>query len=340
MKNLQFTIAAVERDVGLSKDVLRVWERRYGFPAPNRDAHGERVYPADQVQRLRLVKRLMDQGFRPGRLLTTSEAELEALAGRRQTTAVGMTEGLAAAEQAPAEGEVSGAGATGGATTEATPDPVGRGLEELLGYVRRHDGEGYLQAAQQRLARQGLQRFVQDTVVPLTMGVGRAWEEGSLQVFEEHLFTELTSRILRQAIAAVPGGIAPRILLTSLPNEQHGMGLLMVEALLALEGAHCIPLGTQMPMQEIVHAAQAHRVDVVALSFSGAFPWRQVPGLLRQLRAVLPQPTQLWAGGAGVRKSPGDDGVLIMPRLDDAIAAVVRWRGEAVAGNGPGAGGN
>ena len=46
-----------------------MWERRYGFPAPARDAHGERLYPAEQVQRLRLVKRLMDQGFRPGRLL-------------------------------------------------------------------------------------------------------------------------------------------------------------------------------------------------------------------------------------------------------------------------------
>ena len=46
MTETQFTIAAVERDVGLSKDVLRVWERRYGFPAPARDANGERLYPA------------------------------------------------------------------------------------------------------------------------------------------------------------------------------------------------------------------------------------------------------------------------------------------------------
>ena len=80
MKEPQFTIAAVERDVGLSKDVLRVWERRYGFPVPNRDPNGERLYPAGQVLRLRLIKRLMDQGHRPGRLMTTSVEELEALA--------------------------------------------------------------------------------------------------------------------------------------------------------------------------------------------------------------------------------------------------------------------
>ncbi|HRF13460.1 MAG TPA: MerR family transcriptional regulator, partial [Candidatus Accumulibacter phosphatis] len=64
-----FGIAAVERDTGLSKDVLRVWERRYGFPAPCRDANGERSYPAEQVERLRLIKRLMDQGHRPGKLI-------------------------------------------------------------------------------------------------------------------------------------------------------------------------------------------------------------------------------------------------------------------------------
>ena len=62
----------------------------------------------------------------------------------------------------------------------------------------------YLQALQQRLARQGLRRFVLDTVAPLASLIGEAWEQGRLQVFEEHLFTELTARTLRQAIAAVP----------------------------------------------------------------------------------------------------------------------------------------
>ena len=70
-RNLQSTvtvsIAAVERDTGLSKDTLRVWERRYGFPQPQRDTYGERVYPLEQLDKLRLIKRLMDQGFRPGR---------------------------------------------------------------------------------------------------------------------------------------------------------------------------------------------------------------------------------------------------------------------------------
>ena len=72
-------IAAVERDTGISKETLRVWERRYGFPSPGRDAAGERLYPPEQVQRLGLVKRLLDAGYRPGRIVAASTEALAAL---------------------------------------------------------------------------------------------------------------------------------------------------------------------------------------------------------------------------------------------------------------------
>ena len=292
-----FNIAAVERDTGLSKDVLRVWERRYGFPVPDRDVNGERLYPADQVERLRLIKRLMDQGHRPGKLIAAPADELTALAPRRSRRAESA---------APADA---------------------CGLADLLALIKQHDAAGYLQAMQQRLARQGLQRFVQDTVAPLTRQVGEAWEDGSFEVFEEHLFTELTKRLLRQTIAALPSGPrGPRVLLTSVPDEPHILGLLMVEALLALEGAECIPLGTQMPLLEIGRAAEAHRADIVGLSFSIAFPQRQIPGLLQQLRQILPTTVELWAGGGGIQRRPQMQGVLTLDTFDAAITALADWR--------------
>ena len=51
-------ISAVERETGLSKDVLRIWERRYGFPEPQRDDNAERLYPPEQVAKLRTIKQL------------------------------------------------------------------------------------------------------------------------------------------------------------------------------------------------------------------------------------------------------------------------------------------
>jgi methanogenic corrinoid protein MtbC1 len=199
-------------------------------------------------------------------------------------------------------------------------------LHELIEFIRRHDAPGYQQAMQQRLVRQGLQAFVQDTVAPLTRLVGEAWEDGRIEVFEEHLFTELTKRLLRQAIATLPSGGRPRILLTSLPDEQHALGLLMVEALLALEGADCIPLGTQMPLVEISRAAKAHGADIVALSFSTAFPQRQTASLLTHLRQTLPEQTNLWAGGGGIRRLPALAGVNLLPELPDAVQGLEAWR--------------
>lgn len=298
MNTPSFNIAAVERDTGLSKDVLRVWERRYGFPQPDRDANGERLYSKDQVERLRLIKRLMDQGHRPGKLVPATFDELSSLAPRR----------------AP--------------PTETPPCPqTADELEGLLDLIRRHDAAGYMQAMQQRLARQGLLHFVQDTVAPLTSRVGQAWESGSFEVFEEHLFTELTKRQLRQVIATLPGGTRqPRVLLTSVPEEPHVLGLLMVEALLSLEGAECIPLGTQMPLLEIVRAAEAHQADIVALSFSMAFPIRQTSNLLQQLRALLPEHRALWAGGSGVLRIGPIEGVTLLPSLDGALNSLKAWR--------------
>lgn len=298
MGDSSFNIGAVERDTGLSKDVLRVWERRYGFPVPQRDGNGERVYPVDQVERLRQIKRLMDQGHRPGKLLTLAPADLALLAPRRSLPR-------------PLEA--------------ASPD-LGD-LDDLLGLLRQHDAPGFQEALQQRLARQGLQRFVLDTVAPLTWRVGQAWEEGRIQIFEEHLFTELSERLLRQAIAALPPGRqGPRVLLTTTPGEQHMLGLLMVEALWALEGATCIPLGSEMPLQEIVHAAAAHRVDVVALSFSVAFGQRGLPGLLAQLREMLPAGVEAWVGGSGVERIAPPAGVTRISSLVQCIDALADWR--------------
>src|ERR1700739_5171159 len=74
-----FGIAAVERDTGLSKDTLRVWERRYRFPLPARDTSGERVYSRQDVEKLRVLKRLLDQGHRPGKAIALAIDQLERL---------------------------------------------------------------------------------------------------------------------------------------------------------------------------------------------------------------------------------------------------------------------
>ena len=296
---LILNISAVERETGLSKDVLRVWERRYGFPEPTRDENAERQYPPEQVAKLRVIKRLMDTGMRPGKLMQRSLAELNTLAESRS------------------------------APRREAPAPA---LErDVLALLTGHNPVGLHYALANALMRQGVQRFVTDTVVPLNRAIGEAWMRGELQIFEEHLYAEQVQIALRTAVNSFPRqGGGPKVLLTTFPGEQHGLGLLMLEALLVAEGAQCVSLGTQTPIDDIHKAALAHKANVVALSFSEAFPLRQAGEGLAALRRQLPASVALWAGGEMTRRLRKSlPGVALMPDVGDALSAIKGRRVDA-----------
>lgn len=289
-------IGAVERDTGLSKDTLRVWERRYGFPNPERDSFGERVYPREQVEKLRAIKRLMDCGHRPGKIMQLSLEELKLLSQ---------------------EGEA-------GSNRPALPPA----LERYVDLVRSHQVEELRRALGQAVARNGLGRFVGEVVAPLNVAIGDLWMQGALEVFEEHLYTESLQVVLRSAISNVPQSpAAPKVLLTTFPNEQHGLGLLMAEAMLVLEGAQCISLGVETPIWDIVLAATSQGADIVALSFSLAYPAAQAIDGLVELRRALPSGIEVWVGGGSEllgRRLP--DGVQPVDDLGAIHEGVRLWR--------------
>lgn len=289
-------IAAVERDTGIAKDTLRVWERRYGFPTPARDANGERLYAPEQVDKLRLIRRLLDHGRRPARIVGASADELARM----------LDECLA--------------------TSAAAPGCDG----SLLELVRLHRSVELAQALRHALMKQGLQRFVADTVAPLAAAVGEAWMRGEVDVPEEHLFTEQVQNVLRGAIGAqAANGGRPRVLLTTFPEEEHVLGLLMAEAMLVPEGACCVSLGTRTPLADIRSAAVAGGFDIVGLSFSIAYPARQAIEGLLALREMLPTTVDIWAGGAAVRdKQKRLPGVRVVGDLDGTLAALQQWRAQ------------
>ncbi|NEX17901.1 MAG: MerR family transcriptional regulator [Halochromatium sp.] len=57
-----YRIGAVARLTGIPPDTLRVWERRYAVVEPVRSDAGTRLYSAEDVGRLTLIKRLVDNG--------------------------------------------------------------------------------------------------------------------------------------------------------------------------------------------------------------------------------------------------------------------------------------
>lgn len=287
------SIGTVERETGVAKDTLRVWEKRYGFPAPDRDSNGERVYSRDQVEKLILIKRLIDRGARPAKVVGLTVPEL-----------IARTD--------------AGAG--------ETKDPPE--LVDILELVKAHDIAGLRKRLDQALLQQGLEGFLEQTIAPLNPMVGDAWMRGELQVFEEHLYTEAIQILLRSSIATLPRtGGEPRVLLTTLPGELHVLGLLMAECELWIHGATCVPLGPQTPVREIARAAEVQHANVVGLSISPAYPGHTAIDTLTTLRTMLPRTIEIWVGGSNSTLFRRQiDGVLPVRELAAISDAVARWR--------------
>ena len=313
-------IADVERDTGLSKDTLRVWERRYGFPTPARDALGERQYNGEQLIRLRHIRRLIDAGHRPGRVVALSLEELVALNTQTQAEQIQPK-----TERSEAASMVAGGGLSGVV------------MERWMQMLRSQDAHGLRQALTQAVMERGLARMVIECVVPMNVLVGQSWLEGRLAVYEEHLYTEIVQSVMRQALGQMAQAHAPRpprILLTTLPGEVHGLGLLMAECFMVLEGCHTIPLGVQTPLPDIVAATATSGADIVALGFTASQNPREVRAALEQLRERLPPQVELWAGGQCPvlykpqrGRLPGAPPVFWpMGRLEDIQTGVARWR--------------
>lgn len=293
-------IAAVERDTGLSKDTLRVWERRYGFPRPQRDATGERCYSAHEVEQLRALRRLLDAGHRPRHIVGLGLAALQALDPRGP----------------------------------ATPVPPGDAADATgWALVRAHDPHSLREYLQRECARRGLGRFVAEVAAPLSWRVGQEWLAGTLEIHEEHLFSACLQQVLCAALATERAGHAPqapRVLLTTVPQEPHALGLLMAEAMLTTEGCECVPLGPRTPVPDVVRAAAAYRADIVALSFSAVVPPRALATALRELRAALPAGVAVWVGGSHPQLARhAAEGLRVLQDAAQVGQAVAVWRQQA-----------
>jgi methylmalonyl-CoA mutase cobalamin-binding subunit len=133
---------------------------------------------------------------------------------------------------------------------------------------------------------------------------------------------------MRGALASISSpGAPPTVMLTTVPGEPHGLGLLMTESLLSLQGCRCLSLGVQTPLWDAVLAARAHRADVLALSFSSALNAAQVVDSLAELREMLPATIGIWAGGdSPALRRHRLAGVEVLAGLHEIAPQIARWR--------------
>ncbi len=288
---------AAER-TGLTPDVLRVWERRYGAVSPERSEGHQRLYSDDDIERLRLLR-------------------LATIPGRGISQVVGLSTGDLARmveEDASARARVEAAELP---DAESGSETVAR----ALALVRAFEGAGLEWVLNRVVAELGLVHFITAVGAPLLRRVGDEWHAGRITVAQEHL---ATSTVRRTVIGAMPLGSspadAPRMVVGTLAGERHEVGALFVAAVAMAQGWAVTYLGADLPVDDIADAALATRARVVAISVVSPMDRRQLLQAFDTLRARLGAGVSLVVGGAGTAglgKDLEPAGVRVFARLSD-----------------------
>jgi MerR family transcriptional regulator, light-induced transcriptional regulator len=224
-------IGALSRRVGVSPELLRAWEQRYGLLDPRRTDGGFRLYSAADEERIRSMQRHLDAG------VPAAEAARLALAGSPEV-----------------------------AVATARPD----GLAGELGAALDRFDEPAAQAAFDRLlATFTLETALRDAVLPYLHELGTRWERGDLTVAHEHFASNVLRGRLLGLARGWGRGSGPRAVLACAPGEQHDLALIAFGLVLAARGWVITYLCADTPVAMIRHAGGADVRLVVVTAVVG-----------------------------------------------------------------------
>jgi methanogenic corrinoid protein MtbC1 len=262
-------MTAVSRATGIGQHTLRAWERRFGFPKPERLPSGHRRYTADQVARLRLISRALAAGHRAGDVVPLPLGRLETLLASEVVSAHGWT-------------------------------------DDVLERARAFDRDGTVALLEQAYAAGGAREFLRERLAPLAEVTGEAWRQGRLEIRHEHFLSEIVVEMLQRLRANLEASARGRpVLLATLPDEEHTLGLHMAAFMITLSGRAVRLLGAKTPADQIAAAAREIHPAAVGLSVSAAAPADPTADAIRRLSRSLPPGVPLWVGGTGAAQLRG-----------------------------------
>jgi DNA-binding transcriptional MerR regulator len=243
-------IGELSRRTGVSPELLRAWESRYGLLRPNRSSGGFRLYSDEDEARVLRMKELT-QG------------------------------GVAAAEAARLALEPGG--------PEATATPLLEDLiAQLTAALDGYDADAAHEAFDGLLSAFSVESVLRDAVLPYLARLGERWERGEISVAHEHFASALIRGRLLGLARGWGAGRGPSLLLACPPGEEHDLPLIVFGLTAARRGWRIVYLGADTPFDALEATALDLRPALVVLSVSMPGRLRPHAERIRSLAGTVP----------------------------------------------------
>ena len=264
-------IHRVAKLTGLSRDVVRAWERRYGIVKPLRSANRYREYTDEDVALLRFLKEELDRGQTIGALAVEGR---DSLLQRMRASSV---------------------------PTPQSFTPHDHLLDELVALLDPLEKTQFEQKLNGAVAVIPFEESVQRILLPLQRRVGELWHEGRLNVAVEHYVTKLIQQKLFSVMNQLPiNEFGPRVVIACPEGEAHEIGAQAVAYLAATRGCHVYYLGPNLPNSDLRALCERIKPDLVLLSLTEIKSDAAARHLMHELE-ILSTQWPVAIGGQGAR---------------------------------------
>jgi DNA-binding transcriptional MerR regulator len=243
MDDAQLRIGELARRVGVSPELLRAWERRYGLLEPTRTDSGYRLYSDGDVTRVQAMQAHLGDG------LSAAEAARLARSG------------------APA------------APTRAPGDHVA----ELWASLDAFDDARAQTAFDRLVADFSVETVLRDAVLPYLRALGDRWRSGDASVAQEHFASTLLRERLLALARGWDQGLGPRVILAGPPGERHDLGLVVFGLMVRALGWRVTFLGADTPVDTLAAVCDQLEPDAVVIVAVTPEPLRAVAPRLANL---------------------------------------------------------
>ena len=240
-------IGEISKRSGVSPELLRAWERRYGLLKPARSRGGLRLYTRDDLERVRVMREHLGAGF--------AAAEAAALATRALPT-----------------GELG--------ESDLSPVDLRASLANALDHLDEPRAQGIFDRA---LSLITLDTLLGEIVLPYLRELGERWQRGQISVAQEHFASALVRGRLLGLARGWGLGVGPPAVLACLPGEQHDIGLIAFGLALRARGWRIVYLGTDTPVDVLEQVAPAVQAQISIVSAARAEPLAPVMSDLEAL---------------------------------------------------------